>query len=63
MAIVDCEYLNLRPLLICYLRLFGSRLDDIENDGDSVLVGLPHETNMCVGCERPNNSEPLVACF
>ena len=63
MAIVNCEYLNLGPLFVSDLGLFGSRLDDIKDDGDSVLVGLPHEANMGVGCERPNYSEPLVTCF
>ena len=63
MAIVNCKNLNLGPLVVSDFGLFGSGLDDIENDGDPVLVGLPYETNMGVGCERPNNSEPLVACF
>ena len=62
-AIVNCEYLDFGPLLIGDFRQFGGWLDNVENDSNTIFIGFPYETNMCVGCEWPYNSEPFIACF
>ena len=63
MTIINRENLDLRPLIIGNFGLLCGRLNNVENDSDSVLICFPHETNMCVGCERPDDSEPLIAGF
>lgn len=60
MAIIHCEYLYLGPHIIWELGLLRERLDYVEDDGDSVLVGLTDKTDMCVGGEGPYDSEFLV---
>jgi hypothetical protein len=61
MAIVHSEYLKFRPLLRWDLWYFLGWLYDIENDGDSIFVGLPHDTHIGIGCECFNRSERLRA--
>lgn len=52
MAIEHAEYLESRPLLVCQLGRLGSWLDHVEDDGDSVLVGLADSSYICVSCKR-----------
>lgn len=60
MTIVNSEDLDLWPLLLRNLGLLIGRLDDVEDDGDSVLVGLSHQADVCVGSERLDNAKLLV---
>lgn len=63
MAIVNSEYLYLGPHIVWELGLLRERLDYVEDNGNSVLVGLTNKTHMCVGGEGPYDSEFLVRRF
>ena len=62
-AIVNSEYLYFGPQILTDFGLFSGWLDDVKNNCNTIFIGFPDETNMCVGCERPYYSKPLVACF
>ena len=63
MTIIYREYLNFGPLFIGNFWLLCGWLNDVKNNSNTIFIGFPDETNMCVGCERPYNSEPFIACF
>jgi len=56
-AVVHREDLDLGPLFLCHLRLFQHRLDDVEDNGNSVFVGFANKADVGVGRERLNHSE------
>lgn len=62
-AIVDREDLDLGPVVLRDLLLLVGWLDHVQDDGNSVLVGLPHETHVGVGCEGLHHSKLLVGCL
>jgi len=59
MAIKHAENLNFGPVL-GFLNLLR-RLDDIQNNGDAVLVDLSHSTYVSVGCKCAHTAKSLVA--
>ena len=63
MAIVDCENLNLRPLVFCDFRLLAERLNYVENNCYSIFICLSDKPNMSVCRKRPNNSELFIGCL
>jgi hypothetical protein len=63
MAIVDREYLYLWPIGIWHLWFFGKWLDNIEDNGNPVFIGLSDQTNMGIGGEGSDHAKPLVGCL
>jgi hypothetical protein len=61
---VTVEYaknLNFRPVLSSCN--FLGRLNDIQNNGDPVLVALSHSAHVGVCCECTHATKGLVACL
>lgn len=48
MAVEDAKNLKPRPLFCRQLGYFGDGLNDVKNDGDSVLVRLANGSYICV---------------
>jgi len=61
MSVEHAENLNLGPVLRSYN--FLRRLNDIQNDGYSVLVALPHCAYVGVCRERTHSAKGLAACL
>lgn len=59
MAIVDSKEGALRPVLVLSVLWFH----DVEYDGDPVLVVVPHQALVGVGCVRPHYAVPLHAAL
>ena len=59
MAIVDAEEGTLRPVFV--LSVFG--LHDVQDDADAILIVVPHQSLIGVGCISPNYSVALHAAL
>ena len=51
MSIIHGKYLNLGPGIVGHLLWLSLGLNDIQNDGDSILVRFTHEADMGVRSE------------
>ena len=60
-AVEDAEDLNFRPVRNTSPFLF--RLDDIQNDGDTVFVDFTHRADICIGCKWANATESFGWSF
>ena len=58
-AVVDAEERACRPRLV----LPVLRFDDVEDDGDAVLIVVTHEALVCVGCVCAHDAVALVAAL
>lgn len=63
MAIVHGKYLNLRPLVVGDFLRLCLRLNDVQNDCDSVLVGFTHEADVSVSSEGAHRAKLLFRCL
>ena len=61
MAVIDAKDLQFRPPVSGDTRSLLCWLDHVENDRDSILVGLAHDANICVSCEGPHHAKGLRA--
>lgn len=62
-AIVYSKDLNFRPLFFWHFRFFLFRLDNIQNNGNSVFICFSYQANMRICCKGFNNSEFFICCF
>jgi hypothetical protein len=60
MAVVDCEDLDLRPLVLLYLVFFAVRLDHIQNNCNSVFIHFSYQTNVGIGGKRLHDAELFI---
>ena len=59
MTIIDAKDLQFRPLIGWNAWRLLRWLDDVQDDRDSILVGLAHDTDVRIGCKCLHRSE----CF
>ena len=59
MTIVDAKNLKFRPKFSWNARLLLWRLDYVENDRNSILIGLSYDTNIRIRCKRSYHTEGL----
>jgi hypothetical protein len=60
-AVENAKNLNFGPVLSSCN--FLGRLNDIQNNGDPVLVALSHSAHVGVCCECTHTTKGLVACL
>ena len=51
MTIIDAKDLQFRPLIGWNAWRLLRWLDDVQDDRDSILVGLAHDTDVRIGCK------------
>ena len=61
MTVIDAKDLQFRPPVGGDTRSLLCWLDHVQNDRDSILVGLAHDTDICVRREGPHHAERLRA--
>ena len=59
MPVENPKDLDFRPIL--NFRSPICRLDNVQDDSDSILIGLPDSSNICIRCETSHSSEGLIA--
>lgn len=60
MAVVHAKNLKFRPLFLRDLGFFRSRLNDIQNNSDSVFVDFADSPHICVRCERSHRTKGFL---
>lgn len=61
--VIDRKYLYLGPLIIRHFRLLLLRLNNIQNNRNSIFICFSDQTNMCIRSKRFDDSELLVGRF
>jgi hypothetical protein len=62
-TVIDRKYLYLGPLIVRHFRLFLLRLNNIQNNGNSIFICFSDQTNMGIRSKRFDDSKLLVGCF
>ena len=62
-TVVDSKYLYLGPLIVRHFRFFLLRLNNIQNNRNSIFICFSDQANMCIRSKRFDDSELLVGRF
>ena len=63
MAVINGENLDFWPVLLRHFWLFHLRLDDVQDDSNTVFVGFSDEADVSIGGEGTDDTETLVWGF
>lgn len=60
MAVINGENLDFWPVLLRHFWLFHLRLDDVQDDSNTVFVGFSDEADVSIGGEGTDDTKTLV---